>query len=108
MVVQKAIVYWHTETMNVEHFSMILDQILVKSSGINWIFHFFINFELLVLEAPMELDKKCGHFQNVLLEISRFPGSFVLQLPRSSEVPLLKVGRKLEFSKMASAPPYLI
>ena len=93
MVVQKAIVYWHTETMNFEHFSMILDQILVKSSGINWIFHFFINFELLVLEAPMELDKKFGHFKYLLLEIRRFPGSLGFYLPGSSVVPLVGVGR---------------
>ena len=33
-------------------------------------------FNRLVLEAQAELDKKCGHYEYLLLEIRPFPGSF--------------------------------
>ena len=40
--------------------------------------NFVTVFNSLVLRASMELDKKLGHFEYLLLEKRSFPGSFVL------------------------------
>ena len=64
------------------------------------------NFNKLVLRAPMELEKNWVPLKSTARD-TLIPGVSFFQLPGSSEVPLLEVGRIIEFSKMGSAPPYL-
>ena len=67
-----------------EHFPSDLEGFLIKFPEIS---DFFTIFNSLVLEAPMELDKKLGHYEYLLLEKRSFPVSFVLPLQRTSKSP---------------------
>ena len=51
--------------MEDEHFILDLEGFLIKFPEIS---DFVIIFNYLVLRAPMELDKKLGHFEYLLLE----------------------------------------
>ena len=48
-----------------EHFPLDLEGFLIKFPEIS---HFLTIFNFLVLRAPMELDKKLGHYEYLLLE----------------------------------------
>ena len=58
-----------------EHFPLDFEGFLIKFTEIS---DFVTIFNSLVLRAPMELDKKLGHYEYLLLEKRSFPGSFVL------------------------------
>ena len=61
-----------------EHFLSGSGAGIIKWVHITSKYDFITVFNSLVLRAPMELDKKLGHFEYLLLEKRSFPGTFVL------------------------------
>ena len=57
-------------------------------------FHFVIIFKSLVLGAELELEKKLGHYEYLLLVKRSFPVSFAQQLPGARSYPHLKLHKK--------------
>ena len=82
---------------------MDFEGILIKSNRFSCK---FTVLNCIVLEAQVELDKKFGHYQYLLLEKRSFPGSFGNTFSGGCRGTLIKLDEFGKFHHIRSAPPY--